>query len=66
MEFHTRKSPSAPHSADVKDDFPWDVTASVILKGTDLHVTGSIDRLDIDPDNERACLLDYKTGKPTK
>ena len=56
--------PFGSQSADVKDDFPWDVTASVILKGTGLHVTGSIDRLDIDPDNERAFLLDYKTGKP--
>ena len=58
--------PFGSQSADVEDDFPWDVTASVILKGTGLRVTGSIDRLDIDPDNERAFLLDYKTGKPQK
>ena len=58
--------PFGSQSANVEDDFPWDVTASVILKGTDLQVTGSIDRLDIDPDNERAYLFDYKTGKPQK
>jgi hypothetical protein len=58
--------PFGSQSADAEDDLPWDVTASVILKGTGLHVTGSIDRLDIDPDNERAYLLDYKTGEPFK
>lgn len=58
--------PFGSQSADAEDDLPWDVTTSVILKGTDLHVTGSIDRLDIDPDNERAYLLDYKTGTPHK
>lgn len=57
--------PFGSQSADAEDDLPWDVTASVILKGTGLQVTGSIDRLDIDPDNERAYLLDYKTGKPS-
>ncbi len=58
--------PFGSQPADGEDDLPWDVTAPVTLKGTGLRVTGSIDRLDLDPDNKRAYLLDYKTGKPYK
>ncbi len=42
---------------------PWDINQPVIIPGTDLHVSGYIDRLDVAADGSRALVIDYKTGR---
>ena len=54
--------------AELKSDgpIPWDAQAAVIVHGTDFHVSGYIDRLDIGADGSRALVRDYKTGRVPK
>jgi hypothetical protein len=43
---------------------PWDPMVPVVIPGTDLHIGGTIDRLDVSGDGETARVTDYKSGKP--
>lgn len=43
---------------------PWDITAPVVIPGTDVRIGGYIDRLDVTQDGSRALVIDYKTGRP--
>jgi hypothetical protein len=46
---------------------PWDTSLPVILPGSDIHIQGSIDRLDIRANLAAVRVSDYKTGqRPTK
>jgi hypothetical protein len=45
---------------------PWDPTVPVVIPGTEFHIGGYIDRLDVAADGNRALVRDYKTGKPPK
>lgn len=48
-------------------DLPWDPSLPVALPGTDIRITGTIDRLDLWPGDAQVDVLDYKTGvKPKK
>jgi len=42
---------------------PWDAHAPVTVPGTELRITGRIDRLDLASDQSAAAVVDYKTGK---
>lgn len=42
---------------------PWSSTAAVRIPGTELAITGMIDRLDLAADRSAARVTDYKTGK---
>ena len=42
---------------------PWDASLPVTIPGTNLHIKGYIDRLDVAGDATRANVRDYKTGK---
>lgn len=41
---------------------PWDVTATVIVEGTELRFSGRIDRIDVIASGDAARISDYKTG----
>jgi len=43
---------------------PWDVTAPVVIPGTEMRIGGYIDRLDVAKGGSRALVIDYKTGRP--
>jgi PD-(D/E)XK nuclease superfamily len=45
---------------------PWDASVPVTIPGTDLHIKGYIDRLDVAGDGTQANVRDYKTGKAPK
>lgn len=45
---------------------PWDPRSIVEIPGTDLRISGYLDRIDISSDGRHAHVLDYKTGKPPK
>jgi len=45
---------------------PWDITAPVVIPGTEFEIGGYIDRLDIAADGSQAVVRDYKTGNPPK
>ncbi|MCY4170800.1 MAG: PD-(D/E)XK nuclease family protein [Bacteroidetes bacterium] len=47
-------------------NIPWDSDLPVYLPGTDIKITGFIDRIDIDTGSLNAQLTDYKTGKPNQ
>ena len=42
---------------------PWDVDTPVRIPGTDIMITGRIDRLDLVGDDSQAAVVDYKSGK---
>nr|MDA8247716.1 PD-(D/E)XK nuclease family protein [Rhodospirillales bacterium] len=42
---------------------PWDATRVVTIPGTDLAITGRIDRLDLSADERLVRVIDYKTGQ---
>jgi hypothetical protein len=42
---------------------PWDTGAQVEIPGTDIHIRGRVDRLDVDGSMRHARVTDYKTGK---
>jgi RecB family exonuclease len=42
---------------------PWDATEPVEIPGTEIAITGYIDRLDMAGDGSAARVIDYKTGK---
>ncbi|EAR22196.1 hypothetical protein NB231_04785 [Nitrococcus mobilis Nb-231] len=52
----------AAHEAD--RPVPWHGATAVRIPGTDLAITGRIDRLDLAADQSVARVTDYKTGKP--
>ena len=54
--------------AEPKSDgpIPWDAEATVAIPGTEFHITGYIDRLDISANGSRALVRDYKTGRVPK
>ena len=54
--------------AEPKSDIaiPWDAKATVEVPGTDFHIAGYIDRLDVSPDGRRVMVRDYKTGRTPK
>ncbi len=58
--------PFGGNKSEMNQDSPWDSDRPVTLPGTDLKITGFIDRIDIDYNDLQARLTDYKTGKPTK
>jgi hypothetical protein len=61
VPFGRRKADAArPHPP------PWDATKEVKIPGTDLAITGWIDRLDMSGDGKRARVTDYKTGQIPK
>jgi hypothetical protein len=41
---------------------PWDTTAAVKVAGTDLSLSGRIDRIDLTAGGDAARITDYKTG----
>lgn len=41
---------------------PWDVTQPVIVEGTELQLSGRIDRIDVVASGDAARISDYKTG----
>jgi RecB family exonuclease len=43
-------------------DVPWRPDAEVTIPGTEVHIRGSIDRLDLTGDGRAARVSDYKTG----
>jgi hypothetical protein len=45
---------------------PWDITAPVVISGTDFKIAGYIDRLDVAGDRSQAIVRDYKSGNPPK
>ena len=45
---------------------PWDMTAPVMIPGTEFQIGGYIDRLDIAADGSHASVRDYKTGNAPK
>ena len=45
---------------------PWDPLAPVVIPGTNLHIAGSIDRLDLTASGDIARVTDYKSGKPPR
>jgi hypothetical protein len=45
---------------------PWDGSVPVVIPGTDLRISGYIDRIDISHDGKTAHVRDYKTGKSIK
>ena len=47
-------------------ELPWDPEQNVCIPGTDLSITGLIDRLDISGDGTQARVTDYKTGRIPK
>jgi hypothetical protein len=47
-----------------RTQLPWDPLVPVVIPGTDLAITGSIDRLDLAASGERARVTDYKSGRP--
>lgn len=42
---------------------PWNPEAPVVIPGTDIHISGYIDRIDLSANRHRAWVRDYKTGK---
>jgi hypothetical protein len=42
---------------------PWDATRRVLVPGTELALTGQIDRLDLSADRTQGRVVDFKTGK---
>jgi PD-(D/E)XK nuclease superfamily len=51
---------------EVRKRLPWDPNARVVIPGTDVAISGSIDRLDLAGDRKKARVTDYKSGKPPK
>ncbi len=47
-------------------DLPWDPRSAVRIVGTNVHVRGSIDRLDLNAAGDAARVSDYKTGAEPK
>ena len=45
---------------------PWDVTADVVVPGTDLLLSGRIDRIDLTAAADAIRISDYKSGKIPK
>lgn len=45
------------------EGLPWDPAEDVTVPGTEVRVTGRIDRLDLSANRGRARVIDYKTGR---
>jgi hypothetical protein len=41
---------------------PWDVTETVVIEGTELQLSGRLDRIDMVASGDAARISDYKTG----
>jgi hypothetical protein len=50
-------------SEGVRERLPWDPALAVCIPGTDIHIGGTIDRLDLSGDAAAARVTDYKSGK---
>ena len=59
-----------PFGGEVPEDppvsLPWDPTRPVVLPGTDIHIRGKIDRLDLRASAVAVRVTDYKTGQRPK
>jgi hypothetical protein len=53
-------------TAEDRAKLPWDPLAPVVIPGTDLRISGTIDRFDLAANGEAARVTDYKSGKPPK
>lgn len=51
-------------SEEARKLLPWDPMTPVVIPGTDVHIGGTIDRLDLTSDSTGARVTDYKSGKP--
>lgn len=49
------------HEADAREA-PWDGTETVVIEGTDLQLSGRLDRIDVVASGDAARISDYKTG----
>lgn len=47
-------------------DYPWDVTATVVIPETDIRVQGRMDRIDLSGNGTEVRVTDYKTGQLPK
>jgi hypothetical protein len=47
-------------------ELPWDPLTPVVIPGTNLRISGSIDRLDLAATGYVARVTDYKSGKPPR
>ncbi|WP_404926226.1 PD-(D/E)XK nuclease family protein [Mesorhizobium sp. ORM16] len=70
-ELGTRSWTELPFGGEVRDNdvtqsLPWDPALPVVLPGTDIHIRGSIDRLDLRAAAVAARVTDYKTGQRPK
>lgn len=55
VPFNVREAPGQP--------LPWDATRRVLVPGTELALTGQIDRLDLSADRSQGRVVDFKTGR---
>jgi hypothetical protein len=59
-----------PFGGEVPEDppvsLPWDPTRPVVVPGTDIHIRGKIDRLDLRASAVAVRVTDYKTGQRPK
>jgi PD-(D/E)XK nuclease superfamily len=53
-------------STEARINPPWPIEQQVIIDGTDLQLTGRIDRIDITADGRAARISEYKTGETPK
>jgi hypothetical protein len=69
-ETGTRSWTEVPFGGEVWEDppvsLPWDPTRPVVLPGTDIHIRGKIDRLDLRASAVAVRVTDYKTGQRPK
>ncbi len=50
-------------SEEARASLPWDPLLPIAIPGTDIRISGSIDRLDLAHDESLARVTDYKSGK---
>jgi hypothetical protein len=70
-EAGTRSWTEVPFGGAVREGYPpvslpWDPARPVVLPGTDIHIRGTIDRLDLRASAAAVRVTDYKTGQRPK
>jgi hypothetical protein len=70
-EAGTRSWTEVPFGAEIREgdppvSLPWDSAQPVVLPGTDVHIRGTIDRLDLRASAVAVRVTDYKTGQRPK
>ena len=70
-ETGTRSWTEVPFGAEIREgdppvSLPWDSARPVVLPGTDIHIRGTIDRLDLRASAVAVRVTDYKTGQRPK